>query len=88
MLPSRFKRTLVTAAMAPALGLPAAVLAENTAQQQSQQPTQQSLQLQPQQGDIRMSRLNGMPVRPLGRSGQVVSLRIDAENASHWLDSH
>jgi cytoskeleton protein RodZ len=33
-------------------------------------------------------RLNGMPVRPLGRSGQVVSLRIDAENASQWLDSH
>ena len=33
-------------------------------------------------------RLNGMPVRSLGRSGQVVTLRIDAQNASQWLDSH
>jgi hypothetical protein len=29
-----------------------------------------------------------MPVRSLGRSGQVVTLRIDAQNASQWLDSH
>lgn len=82
MLPSRFKRTLVTAAMAPALGLPAAVLAENTAQQQSQQPTQQSLQLQPQQGDIRMSRLNGMPVQNAQGEdiGEVKDIVVDANS--------
>ena len=33
-------------------------------------------------------RLNGMPVRSLGRRGQVVTLRIDAQTASQWLDSH
>lgn len=33
-------------------------------------------------------RLNGAPVRPLGRAGQVVTLRIDPANASEWLASH
>lgn len=33
-------------------------------------------------------RLNGSPVRPLGRAGQVVTIRIDASNASEWLASH
>ena len=77
MLPSRFKRTLVAAAMAPALALPAAVLAENAAQQQSQQ---QSKQVQPQQGDIRMSRLNGMQVKNAQGEdvGEVKDIVVDA----------
>ena len=33
-------------------------------------------------------RLNGMAVRSLGRPGQVVTIRIDPQNASQWLDSH
>lgn len=33
-------------------------------------------------------RLNGEPIRPLGRTGQVVTLRLDAANAAEWIESH
>ena len=33
-------------------------------------------------------RLNGAPVRPLGRAGQVVNLRIDTTNAAGLVEAH
>jgi cytoskeleton protein RodZ len=33
-------------------------------------------------------RLNGSPVRPLGRTGQVVSLRIDSSNVADLVQTH
>jgi cytoskeleton protein RodZ len=33
-------------------------------------------------------RLNGSPVRPLGRAGQVVTLRIDTANAAGLVETH
>ena len=62
MLPGRFKRTLLAAMVAPALAIPAAGLAENTRQQQSQ--AQQSGQrMQVQRGDMRVTHMQGMEVK-------------------------
>lgn len=81
MLPSRFKRTLVAAAIAPALAVPAVVLAENTAQQQPQ--AQQSQQQAPtQQGDLRVTRMQDMKVQNARGEdlGEVKDVVIDARS--------
>jgi len=79
MLPAKFRRTLIATLVAPALAVPAAVLAEQHGTPQAQQ--QQSAP-QLQHSDMRASQLIGMEVNnPQGDTiGEIKDLVIDTQS--------
>ena len=77
MLPKRFRRSLIALLVAPALAVPAAVLAAGDTQRSQQQ---QSQQIEIRRDDMRASQMTGMDVRnPQGEAlGEVKDVVIDA----------
>jgi sporulation protein YlmC with PRC-barrel domain len=77
MLPKRFRRTLVAAAIAPALAVTGVVVAAGDSRQA--EPQQQSQQMELEPSDLRASRLTGMDVRNAegAELGDVQDLVID-----------
>jgi sporulation protein YlmC with PRC-barrel domain len=86
MLSRKFRRTVMAALVAPALAVPAAVLAEGNQQQsQQRQSSQQSAAQSPiqlQRDDIRASQLTGMEVKNAQGEdlGEVKDIVIDARS--------